>query len=125
MTLTMKPKHLLLALLLLLCIAQAEAANSRPPFIVIDYTYDDARDFHEGLAAVKSRDRWGYIDYLGRIAIPFVHKVPEAGDFSDGFAFVGDTTLTRTETRRSLRLTRTPTSAPKNSSTTAFPSAKD
>ena len=66
------------------------AANTKPPFIVIDYEYQEARDFHEGLAAVKSHDRWGYIDYLGRIAIPFIHRVPEAGDFSDGFAFVGD-----------------------------------
>ena len=68
----------------------ADAANTKPPAIVIPYTYEDAREFHEGLAAVKSNDRWGYIDYLGRIAIPFVHRVPEAGDFSDGFAFVGD-----------------------------------
>lgn len=84
-------RKILCGLLVLFCLcAVSEAANTRPPVIVIDYTYEDARDFHEGLAAVKSRDRWGYIDYLGRIAIPFVHRVPEAGDFSDGFAFVGD-----------------------------------
>lgn len=78
-----------LAIVLCMC-SISEAANTRPPVIVINYQYEDARDFHEGLAAVKSRDRWGYIDYLGRIAIPFVYRVPEAGDFSDGFAFVGD-----------------------------------
>ena len=82
-------KLLVVALMLFVC-AGAEASNTRAPFIVINYEYEDARDFHEGLAAVKSRDRWGYIDYLGRIAIPFIHRVPEAGDFSDGFAFVGD-----------------------------------
>lgn len=69
---------------------KAFAANSNAPVIVIEYAYQDARDFHEGLAAVKQNDRWGYIDYLGRIAIPIVYRVPEAGDFSDGFAFVGD-----------------------------------
>lgn len=83
-------KTLAATLFVLLILGTAHAANSRAPFIVIPYKYDDARDFHEGLAAVKSADRWGYIDYLGRIAIPFVHRVPEAGDFSDGFAFVGD-----------------------------------
>ncbi len=84
-------RRILVALVMILCLCSvSEAANTRPPVIVIDYTYEDARDFHEGLAAVKSRDRWGYIDYLGRIAVPFVHRVPEAGDFSDGFAFVGD-----------------------------------
>ena len=84
-------KRLVFALMLVLgLLGSAYASNTRPPVIVIDYAYQEARDFHEGLAAVKSHDRWGYIDYLGRIAIPFVHRVPEAGDFSDGFAFVGD-----------------------------------
>ncbi|MBQ7219495.1 MAG: WG repeat-containing protein [Synergistaceae bacterium] len=83
-------KLLLACALVCVCFTSAYAANTKPPVIVIPYAYQEARDFHEGLAAVKSQDRWGYIDYLGRIAIPFVHRVPEAGDFSDGFAFVGD-----------------------------------
>ena len=66
------------------------AANTKPPVIVIEYAYQDARDFHEGLAAVKRDDRWGYIDYLGRVAIPFIFRGPDAGNFSDGFAFVED-----------------------------------
>ena len=66
------------------------AAYTAPSNVVINYAYDDARDFHEGLAAVKQDGRWGYIDPLGRVAIPLVHRVPEAGDFSEGFAFVGD-----------------------------------
>ena len=81
-------KIILLALMLF--VTPAYAAITRPPVYVIPPQYQDAREFHEGLAAVKSNDRWGYIDYLGRIAIPFVHRVPEAGDFSEGFAFVGD-----------------------------------
>ena len=84
-------RRIIFALLVVLVVVNvAYAANTKPPVIVIDYAYQEARDFHEGLAAVKQDDRWGYIDYLGRIAIPFVHRVPEAGDFSDGFAFVGD-----------------------------------
>ena len=83
-------KTLAVFLFMFSAIIPAFAANTKPPAIVIPYTYEAARDFHEGLAAVKSRDRWGYIDYLGRIAIPFIHRIPEAGDFSDGFAFVGD-----------------------------------
>ena len=63
-------KTLTVLLFVIALATQAFAANTKPPFIVIDYTYQDARDFHEGLAAVKSNDRWGYIDYLGRIAIP-------------------------------------------------------
>ena len=78
--------------LVLLCIfvLPAHAANTKPPVVVIEYAYQDARDFHEGLAAVKQNDRWGYIDYLGRVAIPFIFRGPDAGDFSDGFAFVED-----------------------------------
>ena len=66
------------------------AANTKPPVVVVEYAYQEAHDFHEGLAAVKQNDRWGYIDNLGRIAIPLVYKIPDAGDFSDGFAFIGD-----------------------------------
>ena len=70
--------------------AGAEAARTRPPRVVIDFEYAEARDFHEGLAAVKSNDAWGYIDSLGRMVLPFVYRVPEAGPFSEGVAFVGD-----------------------------------
>ena len=71
-------------------IAFAYTSQIRPPVFVIKPEYEQAKDFHEGLAAVKKDDRWGYIDYLGRIAIPLVHRANEAGDFSEGFAFVGD-----------------------------------
>ena len=83
-------QHLLAIILCALLATPSQAAYTRPATVVIPPTYQEARDFHEGLAAVKSNDRWGYVDYLGRIAIPFVHRVPEAGDFAEGFAFVGD-----------------------------------
>jgi hypothetical protein len=67
----------------------AGPANAREARIVVDFEYEDARDFKEGLAAVKSRDLWGYIDTTGKVAIPFSYKVPEAGSFSNGFAFAG------------------------------------
>ena len=63
---------------------------TRLPRVAIEYEYTDARDFHEGLAAVKSKDAWGYINNLGHVVLPFVHKVPEVGDFSEGLAFVGN-----------------------------------
>ena len=76
---------------LLLCILPfLPAAAAHEARVVIEYGYSDARDFHEGLAAVKSNDAWGYIDNLGRVVVPFVHRIPEAGDFSEGLAFVGD-----------------------------------
>ena len=80
---------LAVGILILTCIPSF-AANTKPPVVVVEYAYQEAHDFHEGLAAVKQDDRWGYIDNLGRIAIPLVHKIPDAGDFSDGFAFLGD-----------------------------------
>ena len=71
-------------------VRSAQAALTRPPRVVIEYAYTDARDFHEGLAAVKSKDAWGYINNLGHVVLPFVHRVPEVGPFSEGLAFVGD-----------------------------------
>lgn len=65
-------------------------AQARSARVVIEYQYTDARDFHEGLAAVKSKDAWGYIDNLGHVVLPFAYRIPEAGPFSEGMAFVGD-----------------------------------
>lgn len=80
------------SLLLIIISGQAYAARTKLPRVVIDYKFDEARDFHEGLAAVYSKEdeAWGYVNNLGQMAIPFRLKIPEAGDFSDGFAFVGD-----------------------------------
>ena len=78
----MKKIFVLTALFLFLSCFRAGAAQTGPVFFAIEPRFQIAKDFHEGLAAVKSEDRWGYVDYLGRIAIPFIYRVPEAGDFS-------------------------------------------
>ena len=77
------------AAILGLCVFSAPL-EAREVRTVVDFIYTDARDFSEGLAAVKSNDLWGYIAPTGRIAIPFAYKVPEVGSFSEGFAFVGN-----------------------------------
>jgi len=48
-------------------------------------TFDEAKDFHEGLAPVKIGKRWGYIDRNGKIAIPA--NFEKAGPFSEGLAW--------------------------------------
>ena len=52
---------------------------------VIPLRYSDARDFHDGLAAVQGvEERWGYVNVAGAEVIPpLLHAV---GDFSDGRA---------------------------------------
>ena len=56
---------------------EARAAMTRLPRVAIEYEYADARDFHEGLAAVKSKDAWGYINNLGHVALPLPQQSPE------------------------------------------------
>ena len=51
---------------------------------VIKPQWDDAEPFSEGLAAVKKGDKWGFIDYDGKIVMkPQWEKV---GHFSEGLA---------------------------------------
>ena len=66
--------------------ATAEAREVR---VVIDFQYESAREFSDGLAAVKSNDLWGYIDTTGKVTVPFAYKTPDVGPFSEGFAFTG------------------------------------
>ena len=43
--------------------------------------YEDARDFHNGIAAVRHGGKWGFIDAAGRWVIP--PRFDEADDFDD------------------------------------------
>lgn len=58
--------------------------------IIISPIYELARDFHDGLAAVKikslMRTKWGYINRLGEIVIRA--RFDEVGEFSNGIAHV-------------------------------------
>ncbi|MCL2361465.1 MAG: WG repeat-containing protein [Defluviitaleaceae bacterium] len=51
---------------------------------VTPFMYEAARDFSEGLAAVRYGGQWGFIDTYGDIHIPF--RYDRAGDFSEGVA---------------------------------------
>lgn len=48
--------------------------------------FDDADSFSEGLARVKTGQKWGYIDKQGKLAIQ--SQLDEAQTFSDGLALV-------------------------------------
>lgn len=50
------------------------------------FQYEDAKDYHDGLAAVKIKDKWGYIDNEGDLVIKANYS--EASDFIDGKALV-------------------------------------
>lgn len=49
-------------------------------------TYEDARSFCSGLAAVKQKDKWGFMDTTGKKVIGF--KYDDAGFFANGKASV-------------------------------------
>ncbi len=56
---------------------------------LIPATYDDARNFQEGLAPVKLNGKWGYIDTTGKMIIPTAYQ--DALSFSpEGLAAVKD-----------------------------------
>ena len=54
--------------------------------IVIPPNYEEAREFHDGRAAVRIGDVYGYIDMTGQMVIPAAFGV--ARDFSEGRAWV-------------------------------------
>ena len=58
------------------------AVLTRTPRVIFEFQYEDARDFHDGMAAVKLNGRWGYINNLGQTVIPFNNRIPEPGNFS-------------------------------------------
>ncbi len=60
--------------------------NGQTVKIKIDYQYDEAKSFSEGLAAVKKEDKWGYIDNQGSLVWPY--KFDLAMPFEEGLAAV-------------------------------------
>ena len=61
-----------------------DRTGKRLPTPPLDDNYQPGLSFHEGLAAVQIKEKWGYIDKTGRLVIPA--KFLEAGDFSEGLA---------------------------------------
>lgn len=55
---------------------------------VVEPIYDDARSFHDGLAAVKSEQKYGFINTNGDLVIPPVHD-SSYSNFSEGLVIVG------------------------------------
>lgn len=53
---------------------------------ISDMSFDDARLFVDGFAAVKNNGKWGFIDQKGNLVIDF--KYHDAQSFSGGFAAV-------------------------------------
>jgi uncharacterized protein YchJ len=56
--------------------------------VVIPRKYNEARAFHDGLAAVLLHGKYGFIDKTGAEVIPPTLKYKSVGDFHDGLAWV-------------------------------------
>lgn len=54
---------------------------------VLPPVYEEAKDFHQGLAAIRIGDLWGYINPQGQKVIPATFT--DAGDFIWNYAVVG------------------------------------
>lgn len=76
-------------------IAEVKDKNGRCGFIntkgevIIDYQFESSYQFHEGLAAVNTADKWGFIDKSGKVVVPFqFDKIPTFVDdpFDGGFS---------------------------------------
>jgi len=73
-------------LVALLCLAVSSGVLAEGYVEVIPPQYDRARDFSEGLAAVKIGDKWSFIDATGKEVVP--PQYDEAEDFCEGLAAV-------------------------------------
>ncbi len=58
----------------------------KPNFVVIPAQFDAADSFSGGLAGVKLKNKWGYIDKTGKLVIQ--PQLDEAASFSEGLALV-------------------------------------
>lgn len=91
---------LLMALSLIPAALAAEAQPERGTLTYSEYIapqYEDARQFSDGLAAVKKNGKWGYIDYDNNVVIDFQYDY--AWDFNEGYAIVGSITKTLDQVR--------------------------
>lgn len=81
----------LAALMLVAFAVPALAAEEKTSTVTVTTlvapTYEDAKGFSEGLAAVKKNGKWGFIDETGKVVIDF--KYDYAGSFDEGYAVVG------------------------------------
>ena len=59
---------------------------NRTGAVIIDFKYEAAQSFDNGLAAVRLNNKYGYIDQAGNLKIEF--KYDEAGNFSRPYARV-------------------------------------
>ncbi len=90
----MEKRTLSLALALIFCFALAlpafaDGETERGVLsysVVIQPQYEDARQFNDGLAAVKKNGKWGYIDTDNKVVIPFQYDM--AWNFAEGKAIV-------------------------------------
>lgn len=59
--------------------------------VVADFIYYRAREFSEGLAAIRDNDGlWGFIDTTGKRVITMPRGVSEVGDFKEGLCWFRD-----------------------------------
>ena len=79
---------LALAMLLALAVAVPAMADEQTPSVtvstLIGARYEDAGVFTDGLAPVKSNGKWGCIDEMGRVVVPFNYTFIH--NFSDNVA---------------------------------------
>ncbi|MFC4306798.1 WG repeat-containing protein [Cohnella boryungensis] len=78
---------LMLGVGLVAAIPMQAFANSAYP-LAIEARFDEARPFHEGLAAVQAGKQWGVIDKSGSFVLQPRYDWIE--DFKDGYALVGE-----------------------------------
>lgn len=70
--------------------------------VVIDYQYEDAGLFYDGLAPVKKDGKWGYIDEENNVVIPFQYEM--GWYFSEGYAVVAVESMMSTTGRLGYKI---------------------
>lgn len=82
----MKYKFIFTLSLLSLLSSLAIAQSGKPTVFdaITNLPYDRVNSFSEGLAPVKLKGKWGYIDRNGTLIIPAQYD--DAGGFSEGLA---------------------------------------